>query len=321
MDYLDTFSPVAKIATVKVLLTLAISFNWPVAQMDVNNEFLNGDLFEEVYMSLPLGYKVIDQRENLVCRLNKSINGLKQASRQWFVKFSTALLRHGFTQSKSDYSLFTRGSGITFAALLVYVDDILITGPSGEHIGAVKTLLSNLFFLKDLGSMKYFLGLEIARSSAGIFLSQQKYCLQILEDVGFQHAKPASTPMDPNVKLSKIDGVPLSLEEAKQYRRFIGRLLYLQISRPDICFSVHKLSQFLQAPTTSHLHATHHLLRYLKGTPSQGILLKPVTHFQLKAFVDADWGSCLDTRRSVTGFCLFLGDTFNLLEVKETHSL
>lgn len=106
-----------------------------------------------------------------------------------------------------------------------------------------------------------------------------------------------------------MNGVLLNTDEATVYRRLVGRLLYLQIYRPDICFAVHKLSQFLQAPTSSHLDAIHHLLRYLEGSPSQGILLKPVSSFQLKAFVDADWGSCLDTRRSVTGFCLFLGDT------------
>lgn len=218
VDYLDTFSLVAKIITVKVLLTLAKTFNWPLAQMDVNNAFLNGDLFEEVYMSLPLGYNTSITDKNLVCRLNKSIYGLKQASRQWFIKFSVALLTHGFSQTKSDYSLFTRGSGETFVALLVYVDDILLTGPSTRHIDDVKAVLKSHFLLKDLGSVKYFLGLELAHSKSGLLLSQRKYCLQILEDTGYLNAKPASTPMDPNLKLSKDVGVFLSPDDTTSYR-------------------------------------------------------------------------------------------------------
>lgn len=145
--------------------------------MDVNNVFLNGDFFEEVFMSVPLGYKVSlvpNQGEKLACRLHKSIYGLKQASRQWFTKFSYALLNHGFIQSKSYYSLFTRGNGDIFVALLVYVDDILLTGPSQSEIDSVKVILHTYFMLKDLGVAKYFLGLEIARSQQGLFLSHRK---------------------------------------------------------------------------------------------------------------------------------------------------
>lgn len=245
----------------------------------------------------------------MVCKLNKSIYGLKQASRQWFIKFSSALLHHGFSQSKLDYSLFTRGVGCTFVAILVYVDDILLTGPSPDEIASVKAILKTHFLLKDLGIVKYFLGLELSRSKHGLFFCQRKYCLQIIEDVGFLDAKPVITPMDPNIKLSKDVGTVLTPDEASSYRRLIGRLLYLQISWPDIVFSVHCLSQFLQRPTSVHLQAAHHLIRYLKQSPGQGILLKPVSNFQLKAFVVANWGACLDTRRSVSCFCVFLGDS------------
>lgn len=245
IDFIDTFSPVAKIATVKILLSLVASFNWSLAQMDVNNAFLNGELFEEVYMSLPLGY-YNDLKETstvpLACKLNKSIYGLKQASRQWFFKLSSVLLSSGFTQSKADYSLFTKGKGSNFVALLVYVDDILIIGPSPDVINTVKDLLRSDFMLKDLGSAKYFLGLELSRSSQGIYLSQRKNCLQILEDCGVLASKPAACPMVPNLRLSASTGIPLKNEETSHYRCLIGRLLYLQISRPDICFAVHKLS-------------------------------------------------------------------------------
>ena len=124
LDFVDTFSPVAKLTTVRVLLSLAAIKQWTLLQLDVNNAFLNGDLFEEVYMELPLGYKV--QGENLVCKLNKSIYSLRQASRQWFQKFSTALISQEFIQSKADYFFFYKGSGDDFVAILVYVDDIIV---------------------------------------------------------------------------------------------------------------------------------------------------------------------------------------------------
>lgn len=226
IDFIDTFSPVAKIVTVKVLLTLSASYGWPLAQMDVNNAFFNGDLFEKVYMSLPLGYTPrqgeIPSNTSLVCKLNTSIYRLRQASRQWFTKFSCALLSHGFVQSKVDYSLFTRGHGNTFVALLVYVDDIILTGPSPNVLNLVKEVLKSHFQLKDLGSVRYFLGLEISHSSRGISLSQRKYCLQILEDTGFLGAQPAAFPMDPHLRLSKTDGDPLSTKDATAYRRLLG---------------------------------------------------------------------------------------------------
>lgn len=137
LDYIETFSPVVKLVTVKVLLILAISLNWSLAQLDVNNAFLHGDLVEEVYMDLPLGYKydhVQSKGERLVCRLHKSIHGLKQVLHQWFDKFFNALLLLGFSQSKSNYSLFTQGFGSHFLVLLVYVDDIIITGASLHDI-------------------------------------------------------------------------------------------------------------------------------------------------------------------------------------------
>ncbi|MDV3143325.1 MAG: reverse transcriptase domain-containing protein, partial [Sweet potato little leaf phytoplasma] len=268
LDFIETFSPVAKLVTVRVLLTMAISFNWPLVQLDVNNAFLHGDLFEEVYMDLPLGYepKVIDSTEKrLVCRLNKSIYGLKQASRQWFAKFSDTLITLGFTQSKADYSLFVKGTGNNFLALLVYVDDVIITGANMNLVERLKHLLNECFKLKDLGSLKFFLGLELARSSQGISISQRHYTLQLLEDTGLLGAKPESVPLDPLLKLQSSDDN--LLHDPSVYRRLIGWLIYLTISRRDIMYVVNKLSQFVARPCKIHLDAAHHLLRYLKSSP------------------------------------------------------
>lgn len=175
----------AKIVTVKVLLALATSHNWHLVQLDVNNTFLNGDLFEEEYMDLPLRYAVNNPTwEKLVCKLHKSICGLKQASRQWNSKFSQALIQFSFIQSKADYSLFTKGSGNKYVSLLVYVDDILITSPDIQAIDELKIFLHSQFKLKDLGCLKYFLGIEKARSKSGLVPSQRHYTLQLLEDAG-----------------------------------------------------------------------------------------------------------------------------------------
>lgn len=308
VDFFETFSPVAKLTSVKIVLALAAVNQWHLEQLDINNAFLNGDLSEEVYMDLPLGYSFNkDTTTKLVCKLHKSLYGLRQASRQWYSKFSHSVLDFGFTQSKSDYALFTKGTGSSFVALLVYVDDSIIVGPTQSIIESLKTSLKTHFKLKELGHLKYFLGLEIARSTKGIYLFQRQYALQLLEDTGLLAGKPTRIPMDPNVKLSVNDGDPL--EDAAIYRRLIGRLLYLTISRPDIAYAVHKLSQFVTQPRVPHLMAAHHLLKYIKSSPAQGIFFSASSSLQLKAFSDADWAACVDTRRSVTGFCVFLGDS------------
>ena len=192
-------------------------------------------------------------------------------------------------------------------ALLVYVNAIIITGPSLQSLDKLKVFLHSQFKLKDLGILKYFLGLEIARSSTGIVFSRRHYTLQLLEDTGFLASKPGSVPMDPKLQLNANDGD--LLDDASQYRRLMGRFLYLTLSRPDITFAVHKLNQFLSKPRQPHLKAAHHLLRYLKSAPGEGLFFPTSSSLQLHAFSDADWAACDDSRRLVTGFCLFLGES------------
>ncbi|KAL6290819.1 hypothetical protein ACE6H2_008329 [Prunus campanulata] len=305
IDYHETFSPVAKLTTVRVLLSLAAAKGWCLQQLDVNNAFLHGDLHEEVYMQLPPGYH--GKGGNMVCRLNKSLYGLKQASRCWFAKFSKALLDAGFSQSKADYSLFYRHKGKSSIFLLVYVDDIIITGTDAATISIIKNLLHQRFHLKDLGDLKYFLGIEVSRSSKGLYLSQRKYALDILKDSGLIGARPTFFPMEQNLKLNNEDGELLHNPET--YRRLVGRLIYLTITRPDIVHTVHILSQFMQSPRTTHKDAADRLLRYLKGTPGQGILLSSSNNFQLRAYCDSNWASCPMTRRSTTGYFVLLGES------------
>jgi len=302
LDYYETFSPVAKLTTVRTLLVVAAVKQWHLHQLDVNNAFLHGQLDEEVYMSLPPGFT--NKGESKVCKLHKSIYGLKQASRQWFAKFSTALLEFGFIQSKADYTLFTRSLEGSFIALLVYVDDIVVASDNSAEVSKFIKLLNDRFQLKDLGQLKYFLGLEIARSELGISVCQRKYALEVLEDSGMLASKPVHFPMEPNVKFSKDSGQ--LLEDPTAYRRLVGRLLYLTISRPDISFVVQVLSQFMAQPRAPHLAAAHRVLHYIKASPAQGLFFPVISNLQMKAFCDSDWAGCVDSRRSVTGYCIFL---------------
>lgn len=308
VDYMDTFSPVAKLTTVKVLLGLAAAKDWTLTQMDVSNAFLHGELDEEIYMSLPQGYTPAPGTclpPNPVCRLRKSLYGLKQASRQWYKRLSSVLLGANYVQSPADNTLFVRKVLDSYVAVLVYVDDILIASNDDAAVKKLQALLRSEFKIKDLGPARFFLGLEIARSVEGISVCQRKYTLNLLEDSGLLGCKPSSVPMDPTLHLTKDLGKPLA--HPTSYRELIGRLLYLTITRPDITFAVHQLSQFLSAPTDVHLQAAHKVLRYLKANPGQGLFYSASTELCLNAFADADWATCRDTRRSVTGFCVFLG--------------
>jgi len=174
-------------------------------------------------------------------------------------------------------------------ALLIYVDDVIITSNALAEITVVKQFLRASILVKDLGELKYFLGIEIARSAKGIVLCQRKYALDVLTDNGFYGAKPISFPMDSTLKLI-ADDLSLLLSDLASYRRLVGRLLYLTITRPDLSYAVQALSQFMSNPRAMHLQAVERVLRYLKATPCQGLFLKADSNLHLKAYSDSDWG-------------------------------
>ena len=303
--YHETFAPVAKMVTVRTFLAVAASRNWEVHQMDVHNAFLHGDLDEEVYMKLPHGFTPATSGK--VCRLQKSLYGLKQAPRCWFAKLATSLRQYGFCRSYSDYSLFTYYRGDVRIHVLVYVDDLIISGNNSAALSSFKAYLSDCFRMKDLGPLKYFLGIEVARSADGFFLSQRKYTLDIISEIGLSGAKPADTPLEQNHQLALADG-PLHPDPA-QYRRLVGRLIYLAFTRPDLAYVVHVLAQFRHQPHHQHWEAALRVVRYLKGSPGQGIILSSLCDLHLTAWCDSDWASCPLTHRSVSGWLIFLGSS------------
>ncbi|KAL2921578.1 Retrovirus-related Pol polyprotein from transposon TNT 1-94 [Bienertia sinuspersici] len=237
IDYEETFSPVVKMATVRSVIALAASRKWKIHQLDVNNAFLHGDLNEEIYMQVPEG---VPNPNNMVCKLKKSLYGLKQASRQWFAKLLQELKFQGFEQSKNDYSLFIkkRGTDITIAA--VYVDDVIVTGSNTEAIQNLKDHLHKTFSIKDLGYLNYLLGLEVGYVPKGITLTQCKFTKELLKESGITEFKPAVTPLPVNLKLQAEEGDLCS--DPATYRKLVGKLNFLSNTRPDLPYTVQTLS-------------------------------------------------------------------------------
>jgi histone deacetylase 1/2 len=306
IDYEDTFSPVVKAATVRLVLAVSVSQGWSLRQLDVKNVFLHGVLEEEVYMKQPPGFE--DTRfPHHICKLDKSLYGLKQAPCAWYARLSSKLQDLGFVPSKADTSLFLfKRPGITIF-VLIYVDDIIIASSSDEAISALLKKLSDDFALKDLGDLHFFLGIEVRKHQHGLVLTEEKYASDLLKKVGMTHSTSCPTPLSTTEKLSLHDGRPLGPEDSSNYRSVVGALQYLTLTRPDLSFSVNKVCQYLHAPTTTHWTAVKRILRYIKGTIRIGLTFQRSSSTRISAFSDAEWAGCLDDRRSTGGLAVFFG--------------
>lgn len=224
--------------------------------MDVKNAFLNGDLSEEVYMQPPPGYT---RPPHKVCRLRRALYGLKQAPRAWFAKFSSTIAHIGFVSSSYDSALFIRRSDAGLILLLLYVDDMIITGDDVAGIHDLQQFLSQQFEMKDLGSLGYFFWLEVSSDSDYYYLSQAKYASDLISRAGLSDCKLVDSPLETNVKLRATDGE--LLPDATLYRQLVGSLIYLTVTRPDLAYAVHLVSQFMAAPRSVHFAAVLRILR------------------------------------------------------------
>ncbi|WVZ94097.1 hypothetical protein U9M48_040034 [Paspalum notatum var. saurae] len=247
-DYDETFAPVAHMTTVRALLAVASVHEWSISQLDVKNAFLNGELREEVYMQPPSGYSV---PEGMVCRLRRSLYGLKQAPRAWFQRFASMVTAANFSASAHDPALFVHTSSRGRTLLLLY------------FIAFVKARLSEQFLMSDLGRLRYFIGIEVSSTYEGFYLSQETYIQGLLDRASITDHKTEETPMELNLQRSATDGEPL--DDPTRYRHIVGSLVYLGVTRPDISYSVHILSQFVSAPTQLHYSHLLRVLRYLRG--------------------------------------------------------
>ena len=237
VDYSETFSLVVKLATVRLVLSIAVSCNWPLRQLDVSNAFFHGFLKEEVYIEQPPCY-VDQQFPHHIFKLHKSLYGLKQAPKAWFDRFTSQLLHLGFEASMADSSLFVFDSHQTIIYLFVYIDDIIITDNSSSQVSHLVTALSKAFELKDLGALSYFLGIQIVPSKFGLTLCQSKYASDVLHRFKMENSKPTKTLCCPNVHLTPFEGSVLP--DPTEYRSMVGALQYLTFTHPNLAFSVHQ---------------------------------------------------------------------------------
>lgn len=248
VDFFETFSSVVRMTTVRCIIALAASKNRYLHQLDINNAFLHGDLHEDVYMKIPDG---LSSSPNMVCKLKKSLYGLKQASRQWFSKLSHAFISQGLTQSKLNYSLFTHKTPTSITIVAVYVDDMIITGDNPQLISQLKSHSHHAFSIKDLGRLHFFLGHEASYCDTGIVLTQCKFSHELLCDTGFSDLKHHVTPVPLNAKITTTDS-PI-LTNPTDYRSIVGKLNFLTNTRPDLSYFVQSFSQHMQRPRECHL--------------------------------------------------------------------
>ncbi|XP_026451406.1 uncharacterized protein LOC113351678 [Papaver somniferum] len=304
VDYEEIFALVARMVTVRTLLVVAAVRQWGLHQMDVKNAFLHDELQEEVYMQPPSG---LPHGPNQVCKLRRALYGLKQAPRAWFEKFSNAIIQYGVSQISYDSAMFARSSVNGIVIFLLYVDDIFITGSDTQGIIHLKSYLSNCFKMKYLGTLRYFLGTEVGTSSTGYFISKVKYASKIIQRAGLSDNKVIDIPLELNVKYSPTDGT--LLPNPTLYRQLEGSLNYLTITRPYISHDVHIVSQFMSVPRSTHYAAVLRILRYIKGSLYQGMCFSSKSDLTLRAYSDFDSAGDVTNRRSITGYCVFLGDS------------
>nr|AAR01736.1 putative Gag and Pol polyprotein [Oryza sativa Japonica Group]ABF97792.1 retrotransposon protein, putative, Ty1-copia subclass [Oryza sativa Japonica Group] len=302
-DFFDTYSPVARLTTIRVLLSLAASHGLLVHQMDVKTAFLNGELDEEIYMDQPDGF-VVEGQEGKVCKLLKSLYGLKQAPKQWHEKFDKTLTSAGFAVNEADKCVYYRHGGGEGVILCLYVDDILIFGTNLEVINEVKSFLSQNFDMKDLGVADVILNIKLIRGENEITLLQSHYVEKILNRFGYIDSKPSPTPYDPSLLLRKNKRIA---RNQLKYSQIIGSLMYLaSATRADISFAVSKLSRFTSNPGDDHWRALERVIRYLKGTMKLGL------HYTgypavLEGYSDSNWISDVDEIKATSGYVFTLG--------------
>ena len=305
IDFDEVFAPVARLETVRLLISIAAHEGWEVHHMDVKSAFLNGDLEEEVYVIQPPGFEIKGE-EHKVLKLHKALYGLRQAPRAWNSKLDKSMRTLGFERCSLEHAVYMRNQGKGNLIVGVYVDDLIITGECVQDINKFKSQMEKLFSMSDLGLLSYYLGIEVCQNSQGITLNQSAYAKKVLDKCGMKDCNPSQIPMEPRLKLSKESTSPPV--DTTLYRSIVGSLRYLLHTRPDLAFSVGMVSRYMEKPTTEHMAAVKHILRYVKGTLNLGCVYeKKEGSLELIGYSDSDLAGDTNDRKSTTGLIFFLG--------------
>ena len=303
IDYHETFSPTARITSIRMLMQIAAQEDMLVHQMDVKTAYLNAPIDHEIYIEQPEGYERRGRNgEKLVCKLKRSLYGLKQSGRNWNNMLDMHLKDEGFSQSEVDTCVYYKWEGKSKTIVIVWVDDIIIATSSESALKRVKDSLSKMFKMKDLGRLSWFLGIEFKYQKGVIEMNQTKYLEKILKRFNMSDCKPKSTPCDVGSNtVTSCDHKELA--DATLYREIVGSLIYcMSATRPDICYVVTYLSQYMSEPTQVYMSIAKRVLRYLKGTMNKSLrFVKSENPLTLYGYCDADWGSEED-RKSITGY-------------------
>ena len=304
IDYTEVYAPVARMDTIRTILSTAAQRGWIIYQLDVKSAFLHGVLIEDVYIQQPKGY-VVEGQEDEVYKLHKALYGLKQAPRAWFSRIEEYFMKSGFTKSQNEETLFLKVNDQgNILIVSVYVDDLIYTGSDLTMMMEFKRSMQQEFNMTDLGKMRYFLGLEVHQMSTGIHISQAKYAREILKRFDMEDCNPVANPMLPGEKLDmNKEGERV---DATLYKQMIGSLMYITTTRPDLQFSVSLLSRFMASPTKLHAQAVKKVLRYLKGTADFGIWYDGQGTGELLVYTDSDFAGDIDSRKSTSGYVFLL---------------
>ncbi|GJS09671.1 retrovirus-related pol polyprotein from transposon TNT 1-94 [Tanacetum coccineum] len=303
IDYDETYAPVARLESIRILLAYACALDFKLFQMDVKSAFLNGFINEEVYVAQPPGF--IDfQKPDHVYKLKKALYGLKQAPKAWYDRLKAFLIKHEYKMGMVDNTLFTKKRSLNLIIVQIYVDDIIFGSTCQDMCDDFAKIMHDEFEMSMMGELNFFLGLQIKQMEDGIFFNQSKYIKEMLRKFGLEDSKPIKTPMSSDTKLTKDEECE-SVDSTK-YRGMIGSLLYLTISRPDIMFSVCLCARFQEAPKTSHLQAVKRIFRYIKGTMHLGLWYPKGTGIKTVVYADSDHAGDYVDRKSTSGICTFV---------------
>jgi hypothetical protein len=305
VDFDETFAPVARLESIRLLLGVACILKFKLFQMDVKSAFLNGYLNEEVYVAQPKGF-VDPNLPDHVYRLKKALYGLKQAPRAWYERLTKFLLQQGYRKGETDKTLFVRQEKGKLMIAQIYVDDIVFGGMTDALVKQFVHQMQSEFEMSLVGELTYFLGLQVKQMEDTIFISQSKYAKNIVKKFGMENATHKRTPAATHIKLTK-DEKGVSVDQSL-YISIIGCLLYLTASRPDISFVVGVCARYQAEPKMSHLTQVKRILKYVNGTSDYGIMYSHGEDSRLTGYCDADWVGSADDRKSTSGGCFFLGN-------------